>query len=68
MVHFIRIRPDEKSRYVEEVGELQRTYDDLTNERTEVLIKLEGLKRRKQTETEVTLTHASLKKRNNNRV
>lgn len=42
-----------ESRYSEEVGELDRTYSDLTNERNEMLIKLEGLKRRKQIEMEV---------------
>ncbi|CAM9968002.1 unnamed protein product, partial [Ectocarpus sp. 8 AP-2014] len=41
-----------EERYVEEVGELERICDDLTNERNEMLIKLEGLKRRKQIETE----------------
>lgn len=42
-----------RSRYAEEVGELERTCDDLTTERNAMLVKLEGLKRRKRVETEV---------------
>lgn len=41
-------------RYGEEVGELDRTYNELTAERNQMLVRLEGLKRRKQLETEVT--------------
>ncbi|CAM9394110.1 unnamed protein product [Laminaria digitata] len=39
-------------RHREEVGELERKCDDLTKERNEMLVRLEGLKRRKQLETE----------------
>ncbi|CAM9215404.1 unnamed protein product [Hapterophycus canaliculatus] len=35
-----------------EVGELEKTCDDLTNERNAMLVRLEGLKRRKQVEKE----------------
>ncbi|CAM9788654.1 unnamed protein product [Ectocarpus sp. 6 AP-2014] len=43
---------EERRAATAEVGELERICDDLTNERNEMLIKLEGLKRRKQIETE----------------
>lgn len=39
---------------MEEVGELERTCDGLTSERNKMLVKLEGLKRRKHIETEVS--------------
>lgn len=41
-------------RYVEEVGELGRTCDDLTLKRNAMLVNLEGLKRRKNVATEVS--------------
>lgn len=44
---------DGRTRYVEEVGDLKRTCDDLTTERNAMLVKLEGLKRRKKYEIEV---------------
>lgn len=47
-------------RYVEEVGELERTCDGLMNERNAMLVKLEGLKRRKQIETEVSAKHEAV--------
>lgn len=43
-----------RRRYAEEVGELEKTCDDLTNERNAMLVRLEGLKRRKQVEKEVS--------------
>lgn len=43
-----------RPRYVEEVGELERACDGLTSERNAMLVKLEGMKRRKQVETEVS--------------
>lgn len=43
-----------RRRYVEEVGELERRCDDLTTERNAMLVELEGLKRRKQIEIEVS--------------
>ncbi|CAM9466062.1 unnamed protein product [Ectocarpus sp. 4 AP-2014] len=43
---------EERRAATAEAGELERICDDLTNERNEMLIKLEGLKRRKQIETE----------------
>ncbi len=42
-----------RCRYVEEVGELESRCDDLATERNAMLVKLEGLKRRKQVEKEV---------------
>lgn len=47
-------------RYVEEVGELERTCDGLMDERNAMLVKLEGLKRRKQIETEVSAKHEAV--------
>lgn len=51
-VYLLRCLVDE-IRYTEEVGELERTCDDLTTERNAMLVKLEGLKRRKHVEIEV---------------
>lgn len=42
-----------RCRYAEEVGELEKTCEDLTNDRNAMLVRLEGLKRRKQVEKEV---------------
>lgn len=46
----LQFRP---SRHREEVEELDHEYEELTTERNELLLKLEGLKRRRQLEVEV---------------